>query len=303
MPQDLKGMHDEPVFPLDLERDIFEFTALKYPSTIPHLLRVCRRVLAWVEPILYRVLRLDKPIPMWVIQSGVVDLGPPTPPQTPSPATGVARLFGSIFRHSPRSESPTLPRSEDLIYRDRSAFLRANVKHISLTMPLLHRSTTADWQRVSGILLLNPAFFELVIRQYTSTESGLRQPIPAVMRPTRLTLQFGRDGAGIVSIDLTEPLFSYVTHLTLLNTPESRHHLPIQTHWAAEIPTLPALTHLCVSPNIAEGLVPAVLEKYMKLRAFVAAWLTDPPIPAGRKRLAALRVRADTPEKKKFRRS
>ncbi|KAJ7813792.1 hypothetical protein B0H14DRAFT_2522595, partial [Mycena olivaceomarginata] len=39
--------------PLDLEREIFEITARLYPHTIPQLLRVARRILAWIEPLLY----------------------------------------------------------------------------------------------------------------------------------------------------------------------------------------------------------------------------------------------------------
>ncbi|KAJ7186397.1 hypothetical protein C8R46DRAFT_1057086 [Mycena filopes] len=45
--------------PLDLERLIFETTALQYPAAIPRLLRVSRRVLLWTEPLLYQTVRLD----------------------------------------------------------------------------------------------------------------------------------------------------------------------------------------------------------------------------------------------------
>ncbi|KAJ7705480.1 hypothetical protein B0H17DRAFT_1326265 [Mycena rosella] len=43
-----------PVFPIELEREIFETTALMHRKTIPALLRVAHRVL--LEPLLYRVL-------------------------------------------------------------------------------------------------------------------------------------------------------------------------------------------------------------------------------------------------------
>ncbi|KAJ6551285.1 hypothetical protein B0H19DRAFT_1157107 [Mycena capillaripes] len=58
-------MGTEPVFPLDLEREIFETTAVLYPATIPTLLRVARRVLIWIEPLLYRTIRLDR---SWIAQ-------------------------------------------------------------------------------------------------------------------------------------------------------------------------------------------------------------------------------------------
>ncbi|KAJ7132711.1 hypothetical protein C8R46DRAFT_655823 [Mycena filopes] len=48
-------MDDYPLFPLDLEREIFETTAELYPATRTTLLRVARRVLVWIEPLLYRV--------------------------------------------------------------------------------------------------------------------------------------------------------------------------------------------------------------------------------------------------------
>ncbi|KAJ7620288.1 hypothetical protein FB45DRAFT_149400 [Roridomyces roridus] len=50
----------EPRLPPELEREIFEFSALLYPTTIPRLLLVAHRVLAWIEPILYAVLSLGE---------------------------------------------------------------------------------------------------------------------------------------------------------------------------------------------------------------------------------------------------
>ncbi|KAJ7171433.1 hypothetical protein C8R46DRAFT_1190747 [Mycena filopes] len=54
-------MENHPVLPAELERDIFETTALLHPKTIPPLLRVARRVLIWIEPFLYRVTRFEVP--------------------------------------------------------------------------------------------------------------------------------------------------------------------------------------------------------------------------------------------------
>ncbi|KAJ7132713.1 hypothetical protein C8R46DRAFT_1235667 [Mycena filopes] len=53
-------MDDHPFFPLDLEREIFESTAEIYPETRTTLLRVARRVLVWIEPLLYRVIRAEQ---------------------------------------------------------------------------------------------------------------------------------------------------------------------------------------------------------------------------------------------------
>ncbi|KAJ7172010.1 hypothetical protein C8R46DRAFT_136219 [Mycena filopes] len=51
----------DPFLPLELEREIFETAALSSPTTIPTLLRVSRRVFIWIEPLLYRALRVDSP--------------------------------------------------------------------------------------------------------------------------------------------------------------------------------------------------------------------------------------------------
>ncbi|KAK7060042.1 tyrosinase central domain-containing protein [Favolaschia claudopus] len=49
----------EPPFPPEIEREIFETTALKYPTFAPTMLRVAQHVHAWIEPLLYRVLVID----------------------------------------------------------------------------------------------------------------------------------------------------------------------------------------------------------------------------------------------------
>ncbi|KAJ7740368.1 hypothetical protein B0H16DRAFT_57224 [Mycena metata] len=49
------------VLPLELERKIFEETALMHKAAIPNLILVARRVLIWIEPLLYRVVCVGKP--------------------------------------------------------------------------------------------------------------------------------------------------------------------------------------------------------------------------------------------------
>ncbi|KAJ7891811.1 hypothetical protein B0H13DRAFT_2039084 [Mycena leptocephala] len=55
-----------PVFPTELEREIFETTALMHSGTIPLLLRVARRVLTWIEPLLYRTMVISEQHPEMV---------------------------------------------------------------------------------------------------------------------------------------------------------------------------------------------------------------------------------------------
>ncbi|KAK7058055.1 hypothetical protein R3P38DRAFT_2681107 [Favolaschia claudopus] len=45
----------DPIFPRELEREIFEIAAIGNRQHIPHLLLVCRRVHQWIDPYLYRV--------------------------------------------------------------------------------------------------------------------------------------------------------------------------------------------------------------------------------------------------------
>ncbi|KAJ7065599.1 hypothetical protein C8F01DRAFT_1249177 [Mycena amicta] len=46
--------------PPELEREIFEYTAELYPGVIPNLLCVAHRVLAWIEPIAYHTIEVNK---------------------------------------------------------------------------------------------------------------------------------------------------------------------------------------------------------------------------------------------------
>ncbi|KAJ7148238.1 hypothetical protein C8R46DRAFT_1044784 [Mycena filopes] len=44
--------------PIELEREIFETTALSHPECMPKLLLVGRRVKIWIEPLMYRILSI-----------------------------------------------------------------------------------------------------------------------------------------------------------------------------------------------------------------------------------------------------
>ncbi|KAJ7474575.1 hypothetical protein B0H11DRAFT_2034947 [Mycena galericulata] len=51
-----------PFLPIDIEREILEFSALSHPKSIPTLLRVARRVKTWIEPFLFRIMSLRNKI-------------------------------------------------------------------------------------------------------------------------------------------------------------------------------------------------------------------------------------------------
>ncbi|KAJ6572437.1 hypothetical protein DFH09DRAFT_1461921 [Mycena vulgaris] len=50
---------EEAFLPAELEREIFEISALSRPSSIPNLMLIARHVKEWVEPLLYRIIFLS----------------------------------------------------------------------------------------------------------------------------------------------------------------------------------------------------------------------------------------------------
>ncbi|KAJ7489102.1 hypothetical protein FB451DRAFT_682670 [Mycena latifolia] len=49
-----------PTLPLELEREVFEVVARLHPQMAPTLMRVARRVLVWIEPMVYETLIFDR---------------------------------------------------------------------------------------------------------------------------------------------------------------------------------------------------------------------------------------------------
>ncbi|KAJ7432945.1 hypothetical protein FB451DRAFT_1062148 [Mycena latifolia] len=82
-------MDSPPIFPLELEREIFETTALVHPSTIPGLLRVARRIHIWIEPFLYRLVHVGKDPPYSAMGSAILRATKSKP----------ASFFHSAVRH------------------------------------------------------------------------------------------------------------------------------------------------------------------------------------------------------------
>ncbi|KAK7042786.1 hypothetical protein R3P38DRAFT_325628, partial [Favolaschia claudopus] len=224
------GNLKEPTFPPELEREILEFAAFGDPSRIPTLLLVCRRVHRWLEPLVYRVLRLDK---LQIVEP---------------------------LAHALKSKPP--------------GFLGHAVKHALVTVSYTHWTTASAWETLSEILLLNPNIFELVIKKYTSytSNSSLRR-IPTGMHPKRLIVQFTRDSG--CDADLTEPLFSCVSHLTLCQASPAMSH-ETWDMWS-HLATLPMLTHLCFTENIARGVLHQVLTECPNLLAVVILWQINSP--------------------------
>ncbi|KAJ7458296.1 hypothetical protein B0H11DRAFT_2061639 [Mycena galericulata] len=62
----------EASLPPEIEREIFEWTAIHHPSSIPTLLRVARRVQLWVEPYLYRIMIPEPGRPYSIVEDAVL---------------------------------------------------------------------------------------------------------------------------------------------------------------------------------------------------------------------------------------
>ncbi|KAJ7808759.1 hypothetical protein B0H13DRAFT_2151097 [Mycena leptocephala] len=274
-----ESVANEPRLLPELEREIFDFAAVHYPTKLPDFLRVCRRVHWWLEPLLYRVLDLDKPLLVNAIQSVLESEAKELAARhkrTKLPL--IRRILRRTFRHK-----PPLPEAEE---GKRTTFLKNTVRHIHLTMLNLEW-TIERWNPITRILLLNPALFELIIDIYSSPVAGMTHLMPPEIRPTRLTVQFRRPNGN--DVDLADPIFSSVTHLTLLNfIPEGLPHMG----WTPGLSSLGALTHLCVKDNFAHELMSQALSNCRGLRALVVMWMThDPPAWAQMRREANERMR------------
>ncbi|KAK7038503.1 hypothetical protein R3P38DRAFT_2906271, partial [Favolaschia claudopus] len=198
----------QPSFPPELEREIFETTAVRDPNCIPTLLLVCRRAKIWIHPLLYRVLSLSSP-----------------------EAEG-----GPTFLAF-NSQSPT--------------FLRNVVRHISL--------------------------FEVSIR---SCEDLLKKCTGTI----DLSLDMELDPEFLISLNMTR------LQRLAITAPSSA--VPINWNWASSlthldvfqgsgfagltswdkwrgIASLPSLTHLAVSPVIADVVLPRAIEELPHLRLLV----------------------------------
>ncbi|KAJ6454164.1 hypothetical protein C8R45DRAFT_1038254 [Mycena sanguinolenta] len=250
-------MELEPMLPWDLERAIFGLVAELYPTKIPTLLRVCRRVQACLrcrlEPLLYRVINLDDSNLIRAIEFSL----------NPEPQTRKS-LLSRIYRWYNPPEPVDSPRAQ---------FFKNTVRHVMCTTPELSANADTFWQTITRFLRLHPAVFELAVQKYSAPVKALpssnRKQLPKEMRPTRLTLELVDRHS---SVDLTDPLFSSVTHLTLLSPSAPTH----QPSWLPS--SLVSLTHLCVTQNIARGILPHIFTMYPCLQAFVV-YFSRRPLP------------------------
>ncbi|KAJ7651157.1 hypothetical protein FB45DRAFT_859766 [Roridomyces roridus] len=172
--------------PLELEREIFELVAYSQPLFVPTLSLVAKRVKAWVENLLYRVVVASDP--------NAITYEMPCPD----------------FR---ASQIKNLPPS----------VLRNSVRHLFLhTVPeegakflLSHCENLDDlWISAAYPSLLDIAG-ALPLRRLSCALEDFFQAHQAAIEEPR-----------IVRVDWTHPLFSHLTHLEIYSPPEQFHDLP-----------------------------------------------------------------------------
>ncbi|KAJ7465970.1 hypothetical protein FB451DRAFT_1138083 [Mycena latifolia] len=214
-------MDSAPKFPRELEREIFEMAALMHPGQIPTLLRVASRVLLWTEPVLYRVVRVDKYVP-----------------------------YSRGLLNAIKSKPPS--------------FLQGAVRHLLLRH-------TPFWTADEGTVVLKmcTGVVNLAIFGRLSNPSIL--PILANMRVQRLCVSlidlFGEN----MVVDLTHPLFEFITHLDVLDVADDDDVILM----CSRIPVLPALTHLCLNGQVLWHAVDALLAECPRLGLLANFWHRD----------------------------
>ncbi|KAJ7213615.1 hypothetical protein GGX14DRAFT_619235 [Mycena pura] len=204
-------MASEPSLPPELEREIFEISAVRHPRMAPVLVRVARRVLVWSV-----VLRS---MTMLIPMSSDVRIEP--------------FLYRAILVNNSRRASTFLK----AIKIKGPAFADA-VRHLRFD------------PHASAILLVDDAANVLKLCKGVTNFATLGRftnptllPVLATMHIQRLVVRLSDLFGGRHAIDLAHPLFMTITHLDIL---EPLLDSDVALDICPALPALPALTHLCL---------------------------------------------------------
>ncbi|KAJ7615375.1 hypothetical protein FB45DRAFT_1035371 [Roridomyces roridus] len=254
--------HDEfQGFPPELERLLFETTALVHPGTIPALLRVAQRSLEWqvrsaalhispphrIEPFLYQTIKIFIfETSVTVAESGRILLE-----RLETHRTGPAFFSSSI-------------RALEIISFD--WHIAGPPKKPAWSVNDLKRLLdVCAGAKIEHLLL----FGELERRPLISLLTDKQICVPRLTLVTNLLRS--------PSVDFTLPMFRGLTHLALAEIDrvliadgqeEEYSEVPEHNHWPA-ILALPSLTHLAVCPDHAPRSVESVLADLPQLQAMV----------------------------------
>ncbi|KAJ7200311.1 hypothetical protein GGX14DRAFT_466614 [Mycena pura] len=209
-------MASEPFLPIELEREIFEISAILHPEIAPVLLRVARRVLIWIEPLLYRVMRV-----------------------------GLSRRRAAAFLEATKTKPPTFfaDSVHALCFDSYCAWSVDEAKNV---LKLCKGVTNFG---------ANNRFYTLAML-----------PVLATMRIQRLVVCLADLFGSFEATDVTHPLFSRITHLTIRD-------LYVKEQICANLPTLPALTHLCLYEDaLPTTCIQMLLTYCVRLELLVVLW-------------------------------
>ncbi|KAJ7777678.1 hypothetical protein DFH07DRAFT_731106 [Mycena maculata] len=236
---------DECRFPLDVEREIFEFAALSDPATVPSLMLVAQRVKQWVEPLLYRVIMLSRREPKCTMP-------------------GVLRFTVESFLRRMKDKSPN--------------FLRGSVRHLCLRNMIRDDSFShpriAHDPQVDAILGACSEVSDLFLGYHISTGRDRLATMPCLCR---LTLEIDLLFEGY-PVDFAHTLFRNITHLEVLDSADAR-----PAAWPS-IAAIPNLTHLAFSDPDFCPIFGAVLLASKRLRCLVFLCRDDESIEHARRR-------------------
>ncbi|KAK7058033.1 hypothetical protein R3P38DRAFT_2844068 [Favolaschia claudopus] len=208
----------DPVFPPELEREIFEIAAWGDRSLIPLLLRVCRRVHQWIEPLLYRVLRIANS----------------------NSDSDALRLLA--FHSKPAN------------------FLRHVFMHMDSNSPL--KNKIADLlSRCNNIISL---FWDGLLPAEIL-------PILDTMKIQKMNIWVSEDVTEWAKLTLHRPMLHSVTHLELYSYASEIGSIAWEEGWA-NLASLPALTHLCLTDDLSDILLDSILEHCSNLDVVITAF-------------------------------
>ncbi|KAJ7618785.1 hypothetical protein FB45DRAFT_171681 [Roridomyces roridus] len=218
-----------PVFPTELEKEIFTLCAISEPSEIPSLMRVAWRVKSWTEPIMWRTVIVD--------------------PRPRDPDSEYPVFTWDVLMSVVRNES-TRP----------SSFLHDVVRELSLNV---HDHSTQDIATVLS-LCTGVQNLSLIIKE---SQVDKVPPLAALIRSLPLKHLYLDVRPRFCVLD-ESGAFASLTHLELRNHSFSSSPHQIGS-WASSLSRLPSLTHLSFNSHAFLPMCIMVLQTCATLRVLV----------------------------------
>ncbi|KAJ7136387.1 hypothetical protein C8R43DRAFT_1203399 [Mycena crocata] len=242
-----------PVFPVDLERRIFEISAHIRPSGISTLLLVARRVKAWLEPLLYRTIMLTRYLHPSLMHRAL--MVPRNGASAPEDAT---RTYTPNLVGHPTFGRETLAR---ILKSKSEEFLASSVRHLFLDLVSVKdaNSILSICTNVDNLWIVStavPDFLPLIER------------LPLKRLHCYVHNLFRSED----KINFRHRIFTQITHLELLGKFFRGYECPEIWRGLALVPNL---THLAFEDEAFIPLCPALLQTCKSLRVIVVLMPLD----------------------------